>query len=207
MIFLQNAEYIKSLLIDFILIKYPKGLIGSEVLFGSKSSFADLLVLNRNKVIAFEIKAAGDDLRNLNKQINLYTCVFDYVYLVVTEKHLIKAKKILNKKIGLICVLQNGELDFIKKAELILSNKKEDLLFSMTKYFLREFFLIKNNFGSYKVKLQLMNKSLAEIKHAFIYYLKNKLTPRNKIFFAEFGEQTHFEDVKLLSFNEDTKLL
>lgn len=207
MILLGNANFIKSKLVDFIIKTAKEPLIGSEVQFGINRSFADLVVLNKNYIKGYEIKAASDDFRNLKRQLVLYENVFDYVYIVVTSKHLEVAKGFVKGKTGLIFINSGGEIELIKEAELIKRNRKVDLLSSITKSFLKEYFHIRENLNSSQIRIVLREYTLTEIKIAYYNYLKQKLVPKNELFRSEVGNRTHFEDVKLLSFDESAIIL
>ncbi len=207
MMFFQNANFIKSKIIDFNLDSDSNILIGSEVQFGKNRGFADLIVLKDNSVVSYEIKASRDDFRNLKSQLTLYKNVFDYVYTVVTEKHIYSVKTFINGHSGLILLKLNGDIELIRRAKLIKRNKKQEILFSMTIKFLKKYYGIKKNIDSYQIRTVLMNHKIPDIKKAYYNYLKEKLYPKNRVFVSELGEETHFEDVSLLSFNENTEFL
>ncbi len=207
MTLLRNANFIKSKLIDYVLKTNPNSLIGSELQFASNRGFADLVVVMDNSIVGYEIKAAGDDFRSLKKQLLLYKSVFDYVFVVVTEKHIISAKNLITGKSGLIFINSDGDIEIILKAKLIKSNKKKELLYSMTINFFKEYFCLNKKMTSLETRTILMKNSLKEIKSAYYDYLKERLYPKNKIFLSELGEKTHFEDVSLLSFSENAEFL
>lgn len=204
---LSNENFIKSLLIDFILSENPTTTIGNEVQFGVGGKFSDILCLFNKKIIAYEIKAYGDDFRNLKTQLNAYKRVFDYVFLIITEKHVEVAKNMLPTNVGLILVNSSAEIKIQRAPNLIKSNRKEDILFSMNKDFLVKYFNRSKYMRVDEIRFCLMNKSLRDLKGAHYKFLYKKLYPKNIIFHSETGLHTHFEDVSLLSFNEKSELL
>lgn len=80
------------------------------------NSRVDFLTIN-GCTTSFEIKSELDNLSKLSKQIADYQLVFEYNYLVVDEKHIEKAKKILPKSYGLWCY-KKDKYQKLKKAEL-----------------------------------------------------------------------------------------
>ena len=85
----NNQNRIKTLLIDKI-IKDNKNIddyiICSEVPFLSGKRWADLVVLTKDSLIAYEIKSELDSLTRLSEQIKDYSKTFDKVYLVLSKK-------------------------------------------------------------------------------------------------------------------------
>jgi hypothetical protein len=83
--------------------------------FGLKNGTnrADIAVLN-GKLIGYEIKTEKDTLTRLPSQVNAYNEVFDSVFLITTNKHLHKVKKIIPDWWGIYQIHQNNvfELSF-----------------------------------------------------------------------------------------------
>ena len=99
----MNGNFIKTILIDYLISNNVDTIIGNEVMFGFNKNIADILQLANNKIYAFEIKGDNDDFRRLPKQIGLYKSVFDYLYIVTTIKHISQCNY-LDKDIGIILI-------------------------------------------------------------------------------------------------------
>ena len=203
---LTNANYIKALLIDYLIKDNDgKAILGTEISFGSKHRIADLVLLT-DFLSVFEIKAMNDDLRNIRSQLNNYKKVFDYLYLVVTEKHFNKAKKIVTPNEGLILISPSGEVNIYKNAMLIKKHSKEEILDSITAEFLKKTLELPNEFSAYEVKNKLQKEKLITLKQFFKDFLIQKLANKNELLIKERGEITHYEDVAILSYNSDPHL-
>ncbi len=85
------------------------------------NSRLDFLTINGHTT-SFEIKSELDNLSKLSKQMTDYMLVFEYNYLVIDQKHIEKAKKILPKTYGLWSY-ENGKYKKLRKA---LLNEKMD---------------------------------------------------------------------------------
>lgn len=110
-------------LIDYLIMKYGRGervvkyhlakkffaennvscffeynVLGSRLDFGRINGFT----------YAYEIKTELDTLDRLEGQLENYSKVFDYIYVVVNEQHLKKIRKIINNKIGIMTYSIDG---------------------------------------------------------------------------------------------------
>lgn len=90
-----------------ILLKAGGRTVDELVLMQGKHR-VDVAVLN-HEFHAFEIKSANDNLDRLPKQQACYNKVFDRVTLVVDERHIEHAVRIVPPHWGLIAVSRNGE--------------------------------------------------------------------------------------------------
>jgi hypothetical protein len=62
------------------------------------STIADCLIFSKAKgIIGVEIKTERDTTRRLNKQLNSYSQVCDYVYVLCHDKHVEKTEELLSK--------------------------------------------------------------------------------------------------------------
>lgn len=198
---LRNANIIKALLIDFIenenLIE--NCLFGNEVFYGAKKRQADLVVVN-GYITAFEIKSMSDDFRRTREQLNDYEKVFDFQYLVTTISHQAKALNVIKENEGLIIIDNDKNFIVKRKSELQVNQLKSEILHTIPFAYLRKHFKISGKVKSVsELKNILMELPIEDIKVAFRIYLKERLGPRNKVFFNEKGLTTHFEDLKLLN--------
>lgn len=198
---IRDANIIKAMLVDFLISKDKSGecMYGSELFYGSKKRQADFVSLN-GYATAYEIKSDGDDFRRLREQLDDYVRVFDYQYLVTTNRHADKAVEILKPGEGLIII--NNKANFVvkRRAKRITAQNKMDILHTIPAYFLRKYFKMGGLYKSASdVRNELAKRSLDEIVIAFRSFLKEHLNERNNYFLAEKGCITHFEDIRLLS--------
>ncbi|MDR3596872.1 sce7726 family protein [Clostridium sp.] len=203
---LKNENFIKSILIDYYLEYVPNCLIGNEVKYGTKGYFTDLIFLSNNLITAFEIKAGNDDFRTIRKQLDNYKKVFDSLYLVITEKHISEALAILREGEGLIIIRSDNSIELYKQPSIISKNYKKEILYSITVKYLKKYFNITKNVSSNELRNDLMKRKLFEIKDAYYDYLIERLYKKNNVFLSEKGKKTHYEDVSILSFNENLEL-
>lgn len=194
-----NAINIKALLIDYLLSTSSEVVLGNEVMFGSKKGLVDIIQLLENKLYAYEIKGDNDDFRRLDIQIAEYKKVFDYVYVVVTNKYIEKVKFSLDKSIGILYVDNLDNIFLVKKATLQRQQDKLEILNSITAKFLKQHFKIKTKNNSSQLRYTLMQKKLPIIKQALYSALMAKISIRYNLFLAERGELTHEDDIPLLS--------
>lgn len=197
---LCNANQIKAIFIDFLLNQEKGSIIGSEIMFAYKKLLADLILLNKGNIIAYEIKAQHDDFRKIEYQLAEYNKVFDYVSLITTEKHFLKAKKCIPSQNGIIVISRELDIEKYREPKLNSYIRKEELLNTMTIRFIQEYFkLPRNNLDAIKVRKLAQNKELAEIKTALYSFLYKRISVRFSNFILEKGEITHYEDIALLS--------
>lgn len=109
-----DANQMKVRLIDFLLNNTESELIASEVSFYQGYRKADLVQLSDSAVTAYEIKSDKDNLVSLSEQMEDYLNTFSFCYLVVAEKHLESARKILPTKVGLI-VISDQVVSLVRK--------------------------------------------------------------------------------------------
>jgi hypothetical protein len=198
---LNKAQYIKALFIDMLLNNGPNDfIIGSELMFTNKKVVADLIKLQKGETYAYEIKAQNDDFRNLIIQLEDYNKVFDYVSLVVTENHFIKATRIIPDNIGLIIVTNNG-IKVFRDAKRNCNISKEEILATMTVNFIQNYFKVKKSANelAYEFRKKLQVKEINELKLALFEFLYKRISVRFSNFLNERGLMTHYEDISLLS--------
>lgn len=197
----NDANHIKTLLIDFLIENYNIELIASEVpyLFGYRR--ADLVAMINNNMIAFEIKSELDSLTKLEAQINDYIDVFNKVYVVLAEKfrnYAVVSK--LPKKVGILYIDSNNKIINFRKAKEQKILNKEKLI-----YFFKKDEL--NKINNIDIKLSLrktreiflkINSTKKIVEHSK-NILRNKYLTRYKTFIAEKGKYTIEEDLSLIT--------
>lgn len=195
-----NALYIKAKLIDYLLTKDTKSIIGSEIMYGNKKKLVDILELSNNRTFVYEIKASNDDFRKLPNQVSEYKKVFDYIYIVITPNHLSKIDVYLEKEnIGIILIGLNDDISVIKKARLQHFNNKEELLHTMNANYLKTKFKINPKIDANQTRLLVSKKSILSIKTTLYQYLHQQIDPRFKLFLNEKGDETLIDDIAILS--------
>lgn len=99
-----NETTIKAAFLEQYLFKTPSSVSGFET--PVKSSRADLCKINNNSFV-FEIKTDLDTLDRLDKQLFDYSSVFEYVYVVCSEKNLSKIVDSISENVGIYCYRKN----------------------------------------------------------------------------------------------------
>ncbi len=84
------------------------------------SSKADVLIINGTSTV-YEIKTELDTFDRLQNQLNSYNLVFDKVYVVTHPTKISTLKTLIDKKVGIIVLDDEGNLLTIRQA---VSNKK-----------------------------------------------------------------------------------
>lgn len=131
---------------------------------------------------AYEIKTEFDTLNKLEKQVNDYYKVFEFVYIIIHKKHTNKAMNIVPNECGIIeYKTENGQIifNYKRKAE---KNSKIDSLFQLEVLTKSELIYLakKNNFSinmsSKSELISVLNKELNDVKinKYFKEILKNK---------------------------------
>ena len=196
----NNQEKIKTLLIDKIIKdnqKINNYIICSEVPFLSGKRWADLIVLKKDKIIAYEIKSELDSLKKLPEQIKDYSNTFDKVYLVLSKKF----KKIpsIPQNIGLL-KFENEKLSEQKDAKTQRKLKKENLSYFLWKQDLQKYVINKDKNEINRMRNTFVNKyKLEKIKKLAISCLRERYEKRFELFLHDRNTKTHLEDLYLLS--------
>lgn len=100
--------------------------IANEMMVGGYSRRVDLAVFG-NITHAIEIKSHSDSLTRLAGQVSDYSKFFDKVTVVVAEKHLTRASKVLPKEVGL-WVLEDNKIRKIRLGRKPLASDPVSLL-------------------------------------------------------------------------------
>ena len=196
----NNQNRIKTLLIDKI-IKDNKNnddyIICSEVPFLSGKRWADLVVLTKDSLIAYEIKSELDSLKRLSEQMKDYSKTFDKVYLVLSKKF----KKIpaIPQNVGLLRF--DNEIFFKKRvAETQKQLKKENLSYFLWKQDLKKHIINKKEDEVNRLRNRFINKyKIEQIKEMAISCLRKRYENRFELFLYDKNKKTHLEDLYLLS--------
>jgi hypothetical protein len=198
---LRNARYLKALFIDFIIEKIDNiDVIGSEIMFGSRKGIADLVLLSKGLTYAYEVKAQNDDFRKIKIQLKEYNRTFDFVYIITTEKHLVKAINSTSKNNGIILIYNDSSIRIFKESKQNHKLDKEELLSTMTIRFIENKIQIPpKKISAYKLRKSLEVIDQSTLKSLMFEFLYNRIKPRFDNFIAERGVKTHYEEIAILS--------
>ena len=114
----MNADQLIAILVDEIIKSVSPDFLIKELNFMNGRRRADLTFGSNGELYSFEIKSRFDNLSKLAEQTSDYIRCFDYSYIVVNKSHLSSARKIANKKLGII-LEQNGALKIMRRATKI----------------------------------------------------------------------------------------
>lgn len=176
-----NYEYDLCENFSFWLLKNYKNinLIVSGLPFLKAKRVADLISLNGNNLIAYEVKTARDDLRRIDGQITDYLLTFDYFYLVLDKKFEKEITKFEDKRIGII-LHDCGKFILIKKPfknkpnifckALLLSRSSAQKLAKNKRSVFEIYNFISKNFSQREIRKKLiedLNRAYLECFEAF----------------------------------------
>lgn len=99
---------IRGILLPQLMQHFPK-VIQEKQIYSHGTVVADVVGIHREYMVGFEIKSDHDTFARLEKQIEFYSRIFDYNYLVTTDKFMIDGLEFIPKEWGLIWV-HNGKL-------------------------------------------------------------------------------------------------
>lgn len=127
-----RCEYIyKNAIIEKILL--GKHSINSSRAFDELvvgSCKADLVIINGTSTV-YEIKTELDSLERLERQINSYSEIFEYIYIVTCEKYIDKVLEIVPNYVGVMILTNKYTFKIIKKAQSNIQNIKSSNVFDM----------------------------------------------------------------------------
>lgn len=198
-----NSYIIKARFIDYILssnIFFPDDIcIGQEVMYGTNRLLADLVIVANNKLYAFEIKSANDDLRRIENQLINYKKIFDYIYVITTDNHLSEVRGISRKNFGIYVINPNGKIEEKRKATELKFFSKEEALYTIPASFLKKHYSLPSIWTADQVRVELLKKKKDVIKDSLHAYMRSIISYKYENFIEDKGEVVHFEDVSILS--------
>jgi len=195
---------IKALIIDRLLKDEATTMIACEVPFADKRRKADIIQIIDNKLYAYEIKSAFDNLTKLPHQLKDYSVSFDYLSIVCDKRHLDDIKKHVPRTIG-ISLVSNETVSIIRAPSLRKRISKNKLLSFVGRKYLSQ---VASKYGCKNASSKpiealrgYLNKRilLSEAHKIAVDFLLLKHSPVFKSFLAEKGKCTNIEDVLLLS--------
>lgn len=204
-------QEIKASLINHLMKKtdsFSQDVIINEFFFDNFNRRADLLIIRKGRLIAYEIKSEFDDLNRLSGQVDNYMKYFDKVVIVVASKHV---KNVIEKTPSSVEVLEvKGEKEFkqIRRGH-ILKNINSTNLLNLLK--IRELRLLLKE--SYNIKTEesresLINKLSKLSKVRLKKFIIECITTRYKYTSESFkiicqNKDVIAEDLKYLSNNKN----
>ena len=196
----KNKLAIKELLLD---THNDNATILNEI--NTLSSKIDMLVLN-GTITAYEIKTELDTTNRLEKQLLNYTLVFDKVNIFTHITQLKNIRSIIKgykqfKNVG-ICILQNGEIEFVKEPKSSIRHLDKDLMFGVLRQSEAKKIFSSNDLLVCKERFRKLSKNKAH------EVLLNALLHREKTdrdFIDSLPNCLKFSGIKLNSFNKKEK--
>lgn len=197
---IKDANYYKTLIIDEFFNDLNVDLLVTEIpyLYGNRK--ADLVVIQDNKSIAFEIKSELDNLTKLKEQIRDYQEAFNEVYVVIADKFKTSQEiKNLPKNIGLI-IEKNETFKVKRTAKIKTMLKKDKTVYFLHKNEMLEYLNTKKYLSINAVRKKFLNKfNNKEVYHIVLTSLINRYNDKFKLFCFDRGKYTHKEDLKVLT--------
>lgn len=154
--------FVKSLLVDYFIQED----VVAAFEIKTNNSRLDFLQVN-GSTISYEIKSAVDNLQKLKRQIEDYTKLFEYNYVVIGKNHLSDIRKELPEKYG-IYIVEKGKLREKRKA---LKNSLINPKFQLSIFTKKELI---ENFNSSKIYRILKEFSANKINVTFREVLKRR---------------------------------
>lgn len=174
---------------DVIFFEYPFH-------FGRRR--ADIICVEDGMIVGYEIKSAFDRIDRLKDQLESYTQLFDFVYVICDSKHISAVRKITPARIGIYeCTLRG--IKRIRKASQIKNFDSITTLDAIPMDSLRKQFKT-----SGKSKLEICHKisntqKRSDIKSSFRKHIIHKYSDQTSHFKSEFSDVITLDDVYALS--------
>lgn len=190
---------LKIKLIEFILNNFKGALVSSEVRFHFGSRRADVIALDNEIAIAFEIKSARDTVERLEYQISSYIKYFDSCYVVCVESNLSSVRKITSKGIGIILITES-DVKIIRKAYTFKKQDKLSLCSTIPVSDLKKLKHDKSAQSKYELCLSVcLYNSFDQIKSLSRSSLNKKISESFSTFYNELGAIITPDDVLTLT--------
>lgn len=176
----------------------PEAILAMEVpyLFGER--VADVVKIDGQEAVVYEIKSAKDSLNQLVEQINDYKKFFDQCYVVCEIKNLEAVRKLVPKQIGII-VYNGKKLEQKRKSALIRRLNKIALASVLTKKCLAK--ITKESQRESHVdltKIAASKLTLESLKKLSRDFLASKYKLSNSLMRAEISSEPTADDLYLL---------
>ena len=204
---MHSAEQIKTHFIKWLIkgglsFDYKNDSIGAEVFFSQNQRQADLLILSKH-IHAIEIKSDYDNTLRLRKQLMDYVKTFEAVSILITPKHLQRAKKIINDSTG-IMIFENNSFLVKRKPKIKKRLSKYSLLMFLKKKALISLLNDKSKWGLPvdQIRSEIANKtSTNRIREAAYDKLKERYGKLFRFFMKDTGGKFLWDELRGLSGN------
>ena len=196
----SNAVSYKCKCIDFYLKKFNCQLIASEFRYGKSQLVTDLLILTTKNVVSIEIKAEHDDLRRLCNQVLEAKKNFNLIIVFSAAKHLDSLLSILPPEIG-ITVFEKNKITVIRNPQR-QSLQLDAVIWSIPIIFLRKYFIVPCECNSDQTREYILTKFKGKIAFVYREFLRSRFQTKYIQFMSDRGEETHVEDIPVLSMRE-----
>ena len=178
----MNDPEIRASLINnyFQKFKSENCLLLEELAVIHGSSIADIVLISKIFNQAFEIKSAQDTLSRLEKQINDYTQVFDYVTVITQASHLDDVERLIPAFVGIFIIYDDESFEYVRKPSASPFIKKQQLIKLLWKDEIYKFLRSKGYSKISQLKISKLEKmccenfSLKEIKELLFDSFKNR---------------------------------
>ena len=204
----RNANIIKARFLDFIISKgisifNSDILIGQELIYGSSQSAVDMLVICNDLLYAFEIKSDSDNFNRLSTQLHNYNMLFDYTYIIVSDKYLKKLSDLKKNNFGIILIDKNFEFKVIRRSKKTLVFDKIEIISTIPSNYLKLELNLNSSLSASEIRKEALNHNKPLLRTLLLQYLKKRLEKSYNRFLSNKGEICHSEDVKILSISQD----
>jgi hypothetical protein len=202
-------QEIKASLINYLRSKSSiifDGVIINEFVFDNFNRRADLLIVNKNRFFAYEIKSEFDDLSRLTGQVEQYLKYFDKVTIVAAPKHIDYVVSNTPSCVEVLVVKKENSFKVVRRGRLSTTKDKK-LLLNLLK--IKELKMLSKKFGLFvddnvrsSISLTLLKLNKSTIKE----YVTECISSRYKYSSEAFkllcdGRFVNKEDLKYLSNN------
>lgn len=177
--------------------------IMNEFTIDKYSRRVDLAILDKNQLIAFEIKSEGDNLNRLIGQTNKYLEYFDKVVVVAASKHIAKVKNMVPLQVGVweikhdrLKIRRRGKINIIKNKEKLVDFMKVGELSKLS----RKLDLVpdKKNRGSFEKVL--LSAPISKLRSGALQSLRERFSKSTSEFMAHIRDSNVSpKDIELLS--------
>ena len=193
---------IKLSLIQYLLRtdKY-NSIIATEVPINQTQNIVDVLQISTTVSSAFEIKSDRDNFSRLDKQIQSYSSVFNYVSVVISENNYKAVLPLIPKKIGIMLIKESDIIVKRKPSEIKKLSKdalakiiwKNNLLKIMSSKFTTHQLKDLSDYELRKLLIKYYN--LKEIRSFAYNFLMQKYSSSFINFKKNLGAQIHEDDL------------
>lgn len=196
----SNAISYKCKCIDFYLKRFSCELIASEFRYGKLQLVTDLLFLTVKNIISIEIKAEHDDLRRLYNQIIEAKKNFNFIIVFAAAKHIESLLTMLPADVGITSFIDNKITIIRTPKRHILQS--EEIIWGIPIAYLRRHFIVSSDYNSDETRDYILTKYKHRIPSVYREYLHSKFQTKYTQFLSDRGEETHLEDIPVLSMKE-----